>query len=162
MGCLRLGSSRLVVCRSHELIQEQVWKIRMLSILELFSEVVTSHVCSRPRSRYSNIRTLVEMDWLFLLYGLLIRQCLSCLTTSVQLSLAQCHAQAALDLHRPRPVGVLIFDQGSIYPVGSHWSPYWRYWALDLRQWQRAQMSSRFCDYPRGRKESICWSGSPL
>ena len=34
------------VCRLHELIREHVWKVRMLSILALVSEVVISHVDS--------------------------------------------------------------------------------------------------------------------
>ena len=35
-----------IVCRSHELMREQVWKIRMLSILKSHSEVVIPCVCS--------------------------------------------------------------------------------------------------------------------
>ena len=140
-------SSKLLVTRHRKSFELHDFTIQSISLAK--------------GTRYPEKRTLVEMDWLFLLCGLLIRQCLSCLTTSVRLSLAQCHAQAALALHSPRPVGVLVFGRGSIYHVGSHWSPCWWHWALDLRQWQPAQMNSRFCGYLHGTKESICYFGSP-
>ena len=35
----------LAVCRLHELMREHVWKIRMLFILNILSQVVISHIC---------------------------------------------------------------------------------------------------------------------
>ena len=35
----------LAVCRLHELLEEHVWKIRMLFILNILSRVVISHIC---------------------------------------------------------------------------------------------------------------------
>ena len=46
MAANDVTTSYYAVCRQHELLREQVWKIRMLLILTLLSEMVISHFYS--------------------------------------------------------------------------------------------------------------------